>query len=67
MKQIINVSGMHCTGCEINIQLALEEKPGIKKVKADYKKGTVEIEFDENKIVLDEIKDIIKATGYMPE
>ena len=67
MKQRIKVSGMHCAGCEMNINMALEEKQGIKKVKANYKKGIVEIEFDEKKINLEEIKNIIKETGYGPE
>lgn len=67
MKQTIKVKGMHCIGCEMNVQMALEEKGGIKKIKADYKKGVVEIEYDENKIKLDEIKKIIMETGYKPE
>lgn len=67
MKQTIKVSGMHCGGCEMNVKMALSEKEGVKKVKANYKKGIVEIEFDESKINLNEIKKLIKETGYEPE
>ncbi|MBP7792119.1 MAG: heavy-metal-associated domain-containing protein [Candidatus Goldbacteria bacterium] len=64
MKQKIMVSGMHCPGCEMNVKMALEEKDGIKKVKVDYKKGTVELEFDEKKISIDGIKKTIRDAGY---
>lgn len=67
MNQKIKVSGMHCGGCEMNIKMALEEKEGIKKIKADYKKGIVEVDFDENKIKIEEIKDVIRQVGYSPE
>lgn len=67
MKTIIKVSGMHCSGCEMNINMALNEINGIKKVKASHKKNIVEIEFDESKASLDEIKNKIKETGYEPE
>jgi copper chaperone len=67
MKEKIKVSGMHCTGCEMNIKMALTEKQGVKKVKADYQKGFVEVEFDERKIKLEEIKNVIKDTGYIPQ
>jgi copper chaperone CopZ len=67
MKDLIKVSGMHCSGCEMNIQMALEEKEGIKKVKANHKKAIVEVEYDDKKIGIDEIKKIIKESGYEPE
>ncbi len=67
MKKSIKVSGMHCGGCEMNIKMALTEKQGIKNVKANYKKGIVEVDFDDSKIKIEEIKKIIKETGYEPE
>lgn len=67
MKNVIKVSGMHCSGCEMNIQMALEEKESIKKVKVSYKKGIVEVEYDDKKIGIDEIKKIIKESGYEPK
>ena len=43
----LKVQGMHCTGCEANINDALVEIEGVIKVKADFKKGEVKVNFNE--------------------
>ncbi|MBN2754350.1 MAG: heavy-metal-associated domain-containing protein [Candidatus Goldbacteria bacterium] len=63
----LKVQGMHCTGCEANINDALVELEGVIKVKADFKKGEVRVHFDEKKINLDKIKEAIEGAGYRTE
>jgi len=64
MKQTIKVKGMHCKSCEMLISDSLENHPGVKTISASEKKGIVEIEYDEHKIKLEQIKAIIENEGY---
>lgn len=41
------IEGMHCTSCATNIDLSLEELPGIKKADTNYARGKTTIEIDE--------------------
>ncbi len=61
---VVKTTGMHCGGCEMNAQEFVSELPGIKKVKADSKKGEVKVEYDEKKTTLEEIKAKIVEAGY---
>ena len=64
MKKIkLKIKGMHCPSCEMLIKDALEEI-GVKSSKIDSKTGQAEIEFDEIKISLEEIKKTIEKGGY---
>jgi copper ion binding protein len=68
MKKIkVKTTGMHCGGCEMNVQDFVAELEGVKKVKADFKKGEVLVEFDDSKTSLEEIKAKITQAGYKPE
>ncbi|MDD3113802.1 MAG: cation transporter [Candidatus Izemoplasmatales bacterium] len=40
MKQIIHVSGMHCTHCSMRVRDAIKGVSGVKKVKVNLKKRT---------------------------
>lgn len=64
MKKVeIKVDGMHCSSCGMLIADALEDL-GVESTKADSIKGTVNVEFDEQKLSLNEIKTVIKEEGY---
>jgi len=60
----IKTKGMHCSSCEILVKEVLEELEGVNKVRADYKSGFVEVDFDDFEIDLDKIKLTIKNEGY---
>ncbi len=61
------VSGMKCDACENLIHDALMEKEGVVSVKADHEAKTVEIEYDENKVSLDTLKQTIVDQGFKVE
>lgn len=64
MKELlIKVDGMHCEGCEKRIQNALKNLKEIKKVIANYKKGTVNIIL-KKEISKVKIKEIIEDIGF---
>jgi sulfite exporter TauE/SafE/copper chaperone CopZ len=62
VKKIIRIEGMHCNSCERIIEEAFKDK--VSDIKVSYSKGEAEIEYDPEKISSDEIKEIIKASGY---
>jgi len=63
MKKInLNIKGIHCKSCAILINDTLED---IKvKSKINHETGNAEIEYDENKTTLEEIKKAITKEGY---
>lgn len=55
---------MHCSSCAIRIDGDLEELAGIKSAQTDYHQAQTSVEYDENLIDLDRIKQVISAAGY---
>jgi copper chaperone CopZ len=64
IKQIFKISGMHCTGCTLEIDDALEETEGIAESNTHYAKAQTEVKFDPEKVSLDKIIKLIKTVGY---
>jgi len=60
-----SVKGMHCPSCEKLLQMDIGDIAGVKSVKADWKKGTVEVEGE----MIDKIavKKAISGAGYAPQ
>jgi len=62
MKKIFSVKGMSCNSCTQHIEDALKDK--VHKVSASFSKEETEVDFEPEKISEQEIKNIIKETGY---
>ncbi len=60
----ITVKGMTGTSCEFNIENAVKKLDGIIIVKADYKKGEVDIKFEKDKVNINDITEAINKSGY---
>lgn len=63
-KTVFKISGMHCSTCVISIDGNLEDQAGVKSSRTSFAKQTCEIEFDEAKIDLKKIIEIVKKIGY---
>ena len=61
--QIFKIGGMMCEKCELHVKEAILKVPDVKNVKADFKKGSVEIECP-RKIEKSEIGNALSGTGY---
>ncbi len=61
-KTILNILGMHCASCSKIIEIELKDK--VKNISVNHETGKAIIDFDEKKISLQQIKDIIKQLGY---
>ena len=60
----LKLSGMHCTSCAVNIDLTLEDLPGVASSKTNYQKSETTLDFDPDKISLAEITAEIKKLGH---
>ncbi|MDD5527668.1 MAG: cation-translocating P-type ATPase [Patescibacteria group bacterium] len=64
MKVSLNIGGMDCASCAMNIGRNLKRQAGIISADVNYANGKAYVEYDEAKIGLDKIKEVVKKTGY---
>lgn len=64
MKKIMKVNGMMCAGCEKRVNNALNSLEGVVSCHASAQSNTVEIEFDEAVVALEDVKETIEEVGY---
>lgn len=67
IKNKFKVKGMVCTSCEKIIARQALSVDGVKSIFVDYASGMTEVEFDEQKASLAEIKKKIEEKGYTCE
>ena len=67
VKKKLKIEGMHCTSCAMSIDFDLEDLEGVQKSQTSYPKQETEVEFDEEKIKLDQILLTVQKTGYKAE
>jgi copper chaperone len=60
----LNVEGITCGGCEKSIRNALLEQNGVSEVTASHETGVVAIDYDENKIQQQQLKQAIEDAGF---
>lgn len=58
------VEKMHCSSCATNIDLALEELPGVKRADTSYQKARLKIEFDPKQVDREAIHRVVEDMGY---
>lgn len=63
-KILLDISGMHCTSCAMNIDGELEDTIGIKESNTNYAKQKTTVEYDSEKISENKIIETIKKVGY---
>ena len=61
-RKKFKITDMHCTSCALLIEADLSDA-GV-KARANYAKGEVDVEFNNNKISEQKIIGIIKKSGY---
>lgn len=63
-KEQFSISGMHCYSCALTIEKTIKNTPGVKDAVVNYASEKATVEYDENKIRLDDLKKVVAATGY---
>jgi copper chaperone CopZ len=67
MKKTFRVPDMQCPNCAMHLEGLEDEVPGIKQITASYKKLSMEVEFDETRVTVEQIIAAANAIGYHPE
>lgn len=60
----LTVQGMSCGHCVSSIEGNVGKLQGVETVKVHLDKGKVDVKFDEAKVSLKEITDVIEDQGY---
>lgn len=60
----IKVEGMTCGGCATSLTQALKETPGVLDAKASYEKGEAWIKYDDQRITVAKLREVINSTGF---
>lgn len=65
MKDIVlKVEGMHCNSCSARLEKVLNMADGINSAKVSLEDKEANINFDENQIKIEEIKELIEDAGF---
>jgi len=62
-RETLSVSGMSCTGCEQNVESALQHLDGVTRVDADHGDDTVKVVVDDDVSEAD-LQAAVKDAGY---
>jgi copper chaperone len=63
-KVTLTVEGMSCDHCVRAVEGSVGELNGVSSVKVNLKAGTVDVEFNQQDVSLDKIKETIDDQGY---
>jgi copper chaperone len=63
-KVTLNVQGMSCNHCVKAVEGSVGELNGVSSVKVNLKANTVDVEYNNQEVTLDKIKETIDDQGY---
>ncbi len=63
-KLVLKVKGMHCASCSTLIDKLVGKQPGVAAIKTNYGAEKTAIEFDETKITLEKVDELLHKLGY---
>ena len=68
MKELkFKIEGMHCTGCSTRLQKVLNNLDGVEEAEVSLEEKQAMIKYDEDKISIEEIKEVIEDAGFKAE
>lgn len=59
-----HVSGMGCGACVKHVQNAVSALSGIKKCEVDLESETLTVDYDEDTVSFEDIKEAVEEAGY---
>ena len=63
-KLVLKVKGMHCASCSVLIDKLVGRAPGVIAIKTNYGAEKTALEFDEAKITLEKVDELLHKLGY---
>lgn len=64
MKQKFNVEGMTCSACSAHVDKAVRKLNGVNNCNVNLLSNTMEVEFDDNALRIDDIIETVNKAGY---
>ena len=64
IKQRFKIQGMHCAGCAMTIDGAVEDLPGVISASTHYARQVTDVEYDERRVTGSQIVAAIQSAGY---
>ncbi len=58
------VDGMTCSGCERTVSRVIGNIEGVQSARADLNTAGVEVEYDPEKVSVDQIRSAVNGIGY---
>lgn len=63
-KLVLKIKGMHCASCSILVDKLIGKQQGVSSIHTNYGSEKTAVEFDENKISLSKIDEVVNTLGY---
>lgn len=60
----LKLEGMDCPSCAVDIDITLEDLPGIKNAQTSYPNSTITINYDSDVVSFETIQQEIKKLGF---
>lgn len=60
----IRVEGMHCQNCAASLEKKLKATAGVQAVRVSFEKKEAWVKFDDQRISVAQIREVINSTGY---
>jgi len=67
MRKTLTVHDMHCPNCSMHLEGLEDEIPGVRSISASYKKLSMDVEFDETQVTIEQIIAAANEIGYHPK
>jgi copper chaperone CopZ len=64
VKTELNIEGMHCDSCAVDIKETLEDTAGVRQVDVTFKRKTAIVEFDDEIVQQSTLVKKIQDLGY---
>lgn len=63
-KKRFQIRGMHCVGCAMTIDGALEDVPGVKSATTNYARQVVDVVYDDSQVTEELMVGAVEDAGY---
>jgi len=60
----LDISGLHCKSCELLLEEKFSQIPHVERSEVNYRKGTAEIYYSDQRPKIQELEDVIRDAGY---
>ncbi len=65
-ETVIMIDGMHCAMCSSRMQKAFEGAKGVREAEVNLENKSARVVFDADKLTEEDLKTIVRETGYTP-